>query len=244
MPRSIPSRSCAPILAVVAVLATVACSDAADDPMAALMTQETLAALDPGLTLPNLMEVWIEAGGILDDPPVTRWEDSWELPTPEGRAVRALVYDDAAPSLFERLGEGGLDRLLIDMDSTLARVDRLSGVGVPERVGRRLEEARRMWEAAGVLAEGGEGASSLSAVLQAADYLREVTPFHVAARLLASAESGVGRTSAADPYSEETLGRVERLIDVAREAIHEGDYARAIRGSYYACLLLGVELPD
>jgi hypothetical protein len=62
--------------------------------------------------------------------------------------------------------------------------------------------------------------------------------------LLTAAEQGVRRISPEDSYSEEMLVRVERLIDVARNATHEGDYAQAIRGSYYACLLLGVALPD
>lgn len=36
--------------------------------------------------------------------------------------------------------------------------------------------------------------------------------------------------------------RAERLIDAAREAMRDADYTRAIRGSYYASLLLGIEI--
>ena len=229
---------------LVALMAAGACDDAVSDPMAALMAQETRAALDFGGAVPSLADVWVESGGILDEVPVTRWEDSWELPAREGRALRALVYDDAAPVLFGRLREGALEKLLVDMDSTLARVDQLSALGIPERLSRRLDSAREMLTRAWILAEEREGASSLAAALRASDYLLEVTPPHVAAQLLASAEGGIRRISADDPYSEEMQGRAERLIEVAREAIHDGDYARAIRGSYYACLLLGVELPD
>lgn len=241
---SIPSRMRSLLFVLVAVMTAGACADAVSDPMAALMAQETRTALDFGGAVPSLTDVWVRSGGILDEVPVRRWEDSWELPTREGRALRALLYDDAVPVLFGRLREGDLEKLLVDMDSTLARVDQLSAIGIPERLSRRLDSAREMLTRAWILAEEREGASSLAAALQASDYLLEVTPPHVAAQLLASAEGGVRRISAEDSYSEEMVGRAERLIDVAREAIHEGDYARAIRGSYYACLLLGVELPD
>ena len=241
---SIPSRARALSLFLVVVMSTGACADAVSDPMAALMAQETRAALDLGGVLHSLADVWVAAGGMPEEGPVLRWEDSWELPTSEGRALRALVYTDAVPDLFGRLREGELQKLLVDMDSTLARVDQLSAVGIPERVSRRLDSAREMLTTAWILSDAGEGASSLAAAFQASDYLLEVTPPHVASQLLTSAERGFRRISHENSYSQEMLGRVERLIDVARGAIHEGDYARAIRGSYYACLLLGVELPD
>ena len=227
-----------------AAMSATACVDAVSDPMAALMAEETRAALDLGQALPSLTDLWIASGGGLDEGPVARWEGSWELPTGEGRALRSLIYEDAVPVLFGRLGEDQLETLLSDMDSTLARVDHLSAIGIPERVSRRLDSARDGLTTAWILAEEGEGVSSLAAALEASDYLLEVTPPHVAAQLLTSAERGVRRISPEDSYSEEMLGRIERLIDVAREATHAGDYARAIRGSYYACLLLGVALPE
>ncbi len=241
---SVRSRSLAlpPLLGV--VLWIGACADAVSDPMAALMAQETRAAIDLGGPVPSLTEIWVASGGFFDETPVVRWEESWELSPAEGRALRAQVYDDALPLLYGRLGEGDVQRLLVDVDSTFARVDRLSALGVPERLSRRLDSAREMLTWAWILAEEGEGPPSLAAALQASDYLREVTPPHVAAQLLSSAEGGLGRISAEDSYSGEVLGRAARLIDVAREAIREGDYARAIRGSFYACVLLGVELPD
>jgi hypothetical protein len=241
---SVPSRARALSVFLVVMLSAAACTDAVSDPMAALMAQETRAALDLGHVLPSLTDVWVESGGVLDERPVVRWEDSWELSTAEGRALRSLVYADAMPDLFSRLREGGLEKLLVEMDSTLARVDQLSAVGIPERVSRRLDSAREMLTTAWILAEEGEGVSSLAAALQASDYLLEVTPSQVAAQLLRSAEGGVRRISSQDSYSEEILGRAERLIDVARGAMQDGDYARAISGSYYACVLLGVELPD
>ncbi len=237
----LPAGAMACLLSV--ALSVAACTDAVSDPMAGLLAQETRAALNLGHSA-SLTEVWVASGGLLTDAPLMRWEDSWELPTDEGRALRSSVYADAVPDLFLRLREGELERLLIEMDSTLARVDRLSAIGIPERVSRRLDSAREMLTTAWIQAEEGEGTSALAAALQASDYLLEVTPPHVAAQLLAYAEEGVRRKSTSDSYSEEMLGRVERLIDVARSAAYEGDYARAIRGSYYACLMLGVELPD
>ena len=241
---SAPARSRTLPLLLVAVVSSGACADAVADPMAALIAQETRTALDFGGAVPRLTDVWVESGGVLDEVPVTRWENSWALPTQEGRALRALVYEDAVEVLFGRLREGDLEKLLIDMDSTLARVGRLSAIGIPERLSRRVDAAGEMLARAWILVEEGQGAPSLAAALQASDYLLEVTPPHVAAQLLASAQEGARRFSAEDSYSEEMLGRAMRLIDVALEAIHDGDYARAIRGSYYACLLLGVELPD
>ena len=95
--NSIPSRTRTLPFLLVALMAAGACADAVSDPMAALMAQETRAALDFGGAVPSLADVWVESGGILDEVPVTRWEDSWELPAREGRALRALVYDDAVP---------------------------------------------------------------------------------------------------------------------------------------------------
>ena len=225
--NSIPSRTRTLPFLMVVLMAAGACADAVSDPMA----QETRAALDFGGAVPSLADVWVESGGILDEVPVTRWEDSWELPAREGRALRALVYDDEVPALFGRFREGALAKLLVDMDSTLARVDQLSAIGIPELLSLRLDSAREMLTRAWILAEEREGASSLTAALQASDYLLEVTPPHVAAQLLVSAEGGVRGISADDSYSEQMQGRAERLIDVAREAIHNGDYARVIRGS-------------
>ena len=212
--------------------------------MAGLMAQETRAALELGGDLPTLALLWVESGGRPEEAPVLRWEDSWELPTLEGRALRVDVYAETAPDLYTRLGTGELESLLVDMDSTLARIEQLSAVGIPERVSRRLDSAREMLTMASIHAEEGRGASSLVAALQASDYLLEVTPPHVAAQLLTSAEAGVRRISSDDSYSEEIVERAVRLVAGAREAIHVGDYARAIRASYYACLLMGVELPE
>ena len=143
------------------VMSGSACTDAVSDPMAALMAEETRAALDLRGTLPVLGDLWVESGGALDADPVTRWEASWELPTQEGRALRSLVYDDAVPDLFGRLGQGELEKLLVEMDSTLARVDRLSAIGIPERVSRRLDSTREMLTTAWVRAEEGEDVASL-----------------------------------------------------------------------------------
>ncbi len=227
-----------------ALLLAGGCADAVSDPMAALMAQETRAAIDLGGPVIGLADLWVESGGSFSETPVVQWEDSWARSPSEGRALRAEVYGQVVPLLYGRLGDDGLRRLLIDMDSTWIRVDQLSSLGVPERLSRRLDSAQEALTRAWVLREQGEGPSSLAAVLRTSDYLREVTPPLVAAQLLSSAEGGLARISTADSYSEEVLGRAARLIDVAREAIREGDYTRAIRGSFYACVLLGVELPD
>lgn len=241
---SLCSRSVALPSLFTALLLTGACADAVSDPMAALMAQETRAAIDLDGPVTGLADIWVESGGSFDETPVVQWEDSWTLSPSEGRALRTQVYDHVVPLLYGRLGDEELRRLLIDMDSTLVRVDQLSSLGVPERLSRRLDSAHEALTRAWVLREQGEGPSSLAAVLRASDHLREVTPPYVAAQLLSSAEGGLAGISAGDSYSEEVLGRVARLIDVAREATREGDYARAIRGSFYACVLLGVELPD
>ena len=231
-------------LLVAGVCASTACTDAATDPVAGLFAPETHAALELGRALPTLLSVWNDSGGTLGATPVLRWEDSWGVPEVEGRALRAEIYADAVPRLFTRLAPGGLERLLVDLDSTFVRIDHIAAVGLPERVGRRLDAAREVFLAARVLAEQGDGASALEAVLAASDHLLAITPAHVATQLLTTAEDGRRRSSTDDSYSEVIVKRVGRLTDVAREAIQEGDYARAIRASYYACLLMGIELPD
>ncbi len=58
-----------------------------------------------------------------------------------------------------------------------------------------------------------------------------------------TAEAALGRISDDDSYPEETLRRIERLVRGADSAIRTQEYSTAIRRAYYACLLLGVELP-
>ena len=45
---------------LVALMAAGACADAVSDPMAALMAQETRAALDFGGAVPSLADVWVD----------------------------------------------------------------------------------------------------------------------------------------------------------------------------------------
>ena len=92
----------------------------------------------------------------------------------------------------------------------------------------------------------GRLAESLAQALQAADLLREVGPEAVSRMLLARAETQLeqlrARASGDDSARgvPEQVGRGQRLIRGAHEALEEGDYMRAIRRAFYACQVLGV----
>ena len=225
-------------------IGTVSCTDAATDPMSALVAPETQAALQLGTALPKLGEVWVEAGGAPGTGPIAGWEDSWALPTAEGRARREAVYRAVVPVLLPRMEDLRIRELLNGIDSTLTRVDHFAGAEYPERLRTRLEAVRGALTRARDSLEEDALETALGAAFEAADYLLELSPEHVASQLLGVAERGMRRIPGADAYPEETLGRVEQLVDLARRAILQGDYGKAIRGAYYACLLLGVEIPE
>lgn len=229
---------------IASAISTVSCTDSATDPMSSIVAPETQAALELGRALPRLSEVWVEAGGAPGTGPIAGWEDSWALPTAEGRAERAAIYRAVVPVLLPRMEDSRVRELLNGIDATLARVDQFDVLPYPDRLRTRVDAVRRsLARSRGSLEEGGLE-TALGAAFEAADYLLELSPEHVASQLLAAAESGARRIPGADAYPEETLGRVEQLMDLARKAILRGDYGKAIRGAYYACLLLGVEIPE
>ncbi len=229
---------------IAVAITTMSCADSVTDPMSSVIAPETQAALELGRTLPRLNEVWVEAGGAPGTGPIAGWEDSWALPTAEGRAKREAVYRAVVPVLLPRMEDLRVRELLNGIDSTLTRVDQFVVVRYPDRLGTRLAAVRRALTRARDSLEEDRLETALGAAFEAADYLLELSPEHVASQLLAAAEGGVRRIPGADAYPEETLGRVEQLMDLARKAILHGDYGRAIRGAYYACLLLGVEIPE
>lgn len=228
----------------VAVALSMGCSDSLSDPMGVVMARETGAAPDIGESVPRLVDVWIGEGGASEDVAVSAWQRSWTLPTAEGRLLRSESYIQVAEILATRLEDDDVSQLLGRIESTLQVVGAWTAGASPSSLVERVGMARESVERSHVLLEAGERRSSLVATFEAADYLLEMAPVYVATRLLGAAERGARRFSSAESYTEQTLVRVERLIDAAREAMRDADYARAIRGSYYAGLLLGIEISN
>ena len=230
------------IAAVVAI--SIGCDDALSDPMTVLLAQETGTAPGIGEGVPRLVDVWIDEGGAAEDASVSAWERSWTLPTAEGRLVRSESYGSVAEVLSARLDDDDVGQLLGRIDATLRPMNAWVAETFQPSMLERVGAARESFARSRHLMEKGERQASLVAALGAADYLLEMAPAQVATRLVSAGEHGVRRFSSAESYSEQTLVRAERLIDAARQAMRDGDYARAIRGSYYASLLLGIEIPD
>lgn len=235
-------------LSCVCLLATAgvsACHDASSDPMAVLLTEETRSALATEAHLPTLASLAAEARAEESlSGPMDLWEDSWQRPLPEGRALRLEAYQAAAPRLAGALGRAGVEGSVASLDGVLDAAGSLDAESLGPRIAQHLELAREEQVAAATALREGREAEALVRSLQGSDILREVGPESVVRLLIDQADGALERLEDDGPRTAGVdLRRGERLIRGARLALESGDYVRAIRRAFYACQVLGVQ-PD
>ncbi|HSG09411.1 MAG TPA: hypothetical protein VLA36_13705 [Longimicrobiales bacterium] len=216
------------------LLGLAACRDAPTDPMVGLVAAEAGGALAMGVVLPD-PSAWAAPGRDAEaDRAVEAWQRSWDLPLTEARQVRASAYPSlvrgaaavVTPEVLTQetaaLGEGV--RRAVALDVTL----------LPSYVAAGLVEASAQHAEAVAAAARGDIEALLAALIRGGDALREVGPEAVARDLVAQAEAALGRVSPDDPYSDQDLERLRRLIQGGRQAVDDGDWVLAIRRAYYA----------
>jgi len=223
---------------MVTLVALGACRDAPTDPMVGLVAEEAGGALAMGVHLPDptlwaASDVDGEASRAVD-----AWRRSWDLPLSEARRLRSSAY----PALVRGLVDGASAEVLAQETAALGegvrRVLELEVAGLPPHVAAGLLEASEQHAAAiAALSQGDDGAL-MGALIRGGDALREVGPEAVARDLVSQVEAALGRVSPDDPYSDQDLERLRRLIQGARQAVEEVDWVLAIRRAYYAKGLL------
>lgn len=221
-----------------------ACNGNEADPTGVVLTAETQSSVRLGLersALPSLAGLSGSAPAVTEASEL--WEGSWTLTIAEARAARERAYDLAVPELAAGLEPEELDAAANEVGLALAILEGLDAEAFAPSVVRRVEHAIEAYGRSRVALEEGATEFAVRSLLVASDAVREVTPRRLASLLRVTAEVALGRISDDDAYPEETLRRIERLVRGADSAIRTQEYPTAIRRAYYACLLLGVELP-
>ena len=114
---------------------------------------------------------------------------------------------------------------------------------LPPDLSGQLSEARSLLAEAESAQRAGDVTESALWLLRSADALRRTTPRVVALGLVEKAEGALAARGASSEPATPGHARAQRLTEWARSAVETGDYERAIQRAYYACRLLGVDLP-
>lgn len=224
------------VLSLVIAPWLVACEDSPTDPVDGLVTQESHAALALGVDLPSPAVLGVGIGGL--DEAVITWQTSWELEADEGVAVRDPLYLPFARAFATELDEDDLESLRSQLDQGLRWVRSLSARRLPEHIATQIASAVALGVSAQEALAAGDRIGALEGLLRGADAVRMTSLPAVARALVAEAETLLGRVSAGHPYTDQDLERVRRLVRGGRQALAEGDWARAIRRAYYATGIL------
>jgi hypothetical protein len=213
-----------------------ACEDAPTDPLTGLVAEESHAALALGVDLPSPVSMAGSLEGI--DQEVATWRASWEVETELGMAARDPLYLPLARALAGELQEEDLGPLTSRLDDGLVWARGLPLQGLPDHIAAQITTALALGAAARAALESGDRIRAIERLLRGADALRMTGPPAVAGALVAKAENLLGRVSEDDPYTDQDLERVRRLVRGGRYALEKGDWARAIRRAYYATGIL------
>lgn len=206
--------------------------------MVGLVAEEAGGALATGLRLPD-PSVW--GATTVDDESARAaeaWHRSWNLPIAEARQVRGSAYPVLARTMADRVSLELLTQETGALGEAVRRALALDVPQLPPHVAAGLVEASARHEAAVAALGRGDSRALLDALLRGGDALREVGPEAVARDLVFQVETTFRRVSPGDPYSEQGLERIRRLIQGGRQAVGEGDWVLAIRRAYYAKGLL------
>ena len=235
-----------PLLAgmyVAGTLALSACQDVQNNPLALAVASETHGAVLFAEQLPSVPQLLAEHGMAVEgSAEADAWWESWRLGGDEGAHLRSLVYPSAIQRLYPVLGESGVGEFLQGNDERLAAAGNAGSVLASDGIRLALDRSLGLHGEAWAALSTGRGEEALLA-LRSVDALWEVTPERVALDLVERADEALRRNDRSVSYSHQELTRIRRLMNGAREALGEGDYPLAIRRAYYACQLLGAELP-
>lgn len=172
------------------------------------------------------------------------WHRSWDLPLAEARQLRASAYPVLARTMADEVSREVLTRETAALGEGVRRALVLNVAQLPPHVAAGLVEASARYAAATAALDSGDTRALLDALLRGGDALREVGPEAVARDLVFQVETAFGRLSPDDPYSEQDLERLQRLIQGGRQAVGDGEWVLAIRRAYYAKGLLGEAVRD
>lgn len=244
--RSAPRAACrlfqrlGPLLVCCAILA---CEDGPADPLALLMTQETQPSLEIAPAVPSL-PILATLYGVEDDlsPSVDLWSESWALPPAAAAGARAEAHRRASPVLAQAMGDDEVQDALDGLLRSIASA-RAHGPALPTALVASLDLAERLATRAVASQTQGRTEEAIELGLGAADALQGVSPGVIARLLVQKAEDAMRRIPERSTYTDQGWHRARRLVLGAREALDDGDLPRAIRRAYYACQVLGVELP-
>jgi hypothetical protein len=206
--------------------------------MVGLVVEEAGGALAMGVRLPD-PATWAEPGFDGEaERAVEAWHRSWDLPLTEARRLRASAYPAMARGMADVVSPEVLTRETEALGEGIRRATALEAAQLPPHVAAGLAEASGRYATAVSALGRGDTEVLLDALVRGGDALREVGPEAVARDLVFQVETAFGRVSSDDPYSEQDLERLRRLIQGGRQAVDEGDWVLAIRRAFYAKGLL------
>jgi len=223
---------------VVAVLAA-GCRDAPTDPLVGLVAQDAYAALALGAAFPDPVS-WMSTQDLStgSSEALERWQASWDLPADAGREAREAVYGPLVADLSGVLEGTELAEELARLEAAVVRAQALGLETLPPHVANGVHRATAQALAARAALDGDDEVGMLGALVRGGDALREVGPEAVARSLQSEVEARLGRVSESDPYSDQDLERLQRLVRGGRQAVEMGDWGLAIRRAFYAKGLL------
>ncbi|TVR57047.1 MAG: hypothetical protein EA421_01730 [Gemmatimonadales bacterium] len=230
------------------------CGDLDSGTLVAVETDSPVPTLHLGRDLPSLPGLVDQWGRQLPLAELEAlWTDSWALPEEEGLRIRAEAVQALVLVLEPRLDEKELEGEVRRVREALAGVSgALDGLELASLDGP-VADAGQAGARASAALQAGDRAGALRWALEASDHLRRATPEVLALALIRETEealkvlershsnpstSATGRNSGAETYSEVTRARIHRLLLGARDALEEGDPARALRRAWYAVGLL------
>ena len=232
-PGRVPARGFLAFLAAGALMA--GCRDAPTDPMVGLVAEEAYAALALGVSFPD-PSAWApeDVRTAEGADAIEAWRGSWDLPAEEGRKAREGAYQALNRQISTTVDAKRVEEELTKLSEAVLRARTLEIDAVPPHIASGLTRALSQSTAAREAMTRGDLAGALDGLVRGGDALREVGPEAVARALQSEVEGRLGRVSDVDPYSEEDLERLQRLVRGGRQAVEEGDWGLAIRRAFYA----------
>ena len=218
-----------------------ACHESLTQVDSRVVAPSTRPALDIAGSLPRLTDLVAAETRGASRAVLERWDDSWNAAVNEGMRQRAEIYR-SADSRGLRFDTTSIRSAIEAVGATIVEIEGVA-LALPPNVSGPLSEARSSLAEAETAQRAGDVQESVLWLLRSADALRGTTPRMVALGLVEKAEGALAALGASSDPASSNDARAERLTEWARSAVETGDYERAIQRAYYACRLLGVDLP-